>query len=207
LAFDLGSLELLTVPINDEIDKLPLLKKFVYLLTLWFACTYPLTAPDGEFAVFTLNSINKRYLKLKYFDKSKTSYRFLDDFVTKRKWATSRSSGGRTYYKITDEGTRTAVQVLEEFRKIVAVENEDIEQAGKQWLEAKPEIEQSMREYPRLDPLTFYRILQMTQEKVADIVERFGINPNVLGPYKRIIDDLHITEDEARESVRDSRRP
>ena len=40
MAFDLGSLELLTVPINDEIDRLPLLKKFVYLLTLWFACTY-----------------------------------------------------------------------------------------------------------------------------------------------------------------------
>ena len=164
MAFDIKPIRLLRDPINTEIVRLPLLRTFVYLLTLWVACNYPLTAPDEEFTVFKLNSINKRFLRLNYFDKSKTSYKRLDEFVAKEGWATSRSSGGRTYYKITAQGARQAADALDAFGKLVALENEERERA-KAIGKAVPGTHGMAWGHLKMDPLFFFRLVQQTRTR------------------------------------------
>ncbi len=184
----------------------------MYLLTLWVACNYPLTAPDEEFTVFKLNSINKRFLRLNYFDKSKTSYKRLDEFVAKEGWATSRSSGGRTYYKITAQGARQAADALDAFGKLVALENEERERA-KAIGKAVPGTHGMAWGHLKMDPLFFFRLVQQTEDQALgsippDLLEeytlnlqdRFHITPKALRQYKRIFDKLHITEEEAEAS-------
>lgn len=124
-------------------------------------------------------------LHLKHFERTKTAYRVLDDFVA-HGFATSRRVNSTTYYFITSAGQEEAKDVLEGFRQTMEI----------------PEAEEEETETPLRDVY-----IPETPEALYETVRSVDTGQALTSPdrltklygnLKRIVDGVRITPDDVK---------
>ncbi len=170
--------------INRKLREIPFFRKAIYLLVLWYACESQIPMPDRQgFTVPALEKICLKFLRLQYFERTKVAYVVLDNFVDNR-FARSKTEEGRTFYSITDDGMARARAVIEEFSRAMKIDNEIVKEHPELELKSKMAVVDPLQMYMSVQAFDKHKVSGSPQEKL-------------MGHYKRIVDELKITEQEA----------
>lgn len=185
--------------INGVMDKAPLFRKTTYLLALWWACSSP-TLMKEDFTVPSLDQVCRRYLNLKYFERTKVAYTVYDSFV-RAKYATSRSEGSVTYYKIAEAGAVQAAAAIKDFRHRMEADNADLRKAAEAALNqlrrrrSKMYVEPSPLELAEADPQTLYRLINSPNDLGLSLSAG---DKQKLADYRGLAANLNITEQDIK---------